>query len=141
MIIQCVISLSLIATTAYIHGIFLSVLMSCTENLKSWVEQSPGTIRYTTVLAASMIWVMIAHLAEVFLWASVLFGIGIFEVYETAVYFSLVAYTTLGFGDIILVEQWRLLSGFIAANGFLVFGWSTAFQVDFLSRIHVNSEI
>ncbi|MEM7289390.1 MAG: ion channel [Pseudomonadota bacterium] len=137
---QFLISLSVIAATAYIHGFFLSLLMDYAEGLKSWVEQSPGTFRYTSVLAVSMIWVMIAHLTEVFVWASVLFVIGIFEAYESSVYFSLVAYTTLGFGDIILEENWRLLSGFIAANGFLVFGWSTAFQVEFFSRIHIEGE-
>jgi len=63
-------------------------------------------------------------------------SLGIFEELEVAVYFSLVAYTTLGFGDVILPEQWRILAGLTAANGFLVFGWSTAFQVEYVSRLN-----
>jgi hypothetical protein len=45
---------------------------------------------------------------------------------EKAVYFSTVTFTTLGFGDITLDEEWRLLSSFEAANGLLMFGWTTA---------------
>jgi hypothetical protein len=53
-------------------------------------------------------------------------GLGAIETLETAVYFSTVTFTTLGFGDITLDEDWRLLSSFEAANGLLMFGWSTA---------------
>ena len=39
-----------------------------------------------------------------------------FHALEPALYFSLVSFSTLGFGDIILDEKWRLLSGLTAAN-------------------------
>jgi hypothetical protein len=46
---------------------------------------------------------------------------------ESAVYFSAVTFTTLGYGDITLSsEQWRLLTGIEALNGVLLLGWSTA---------------
>ncbi|MGB3020865.1 MAG: potassium channel family protein, partial [Methyloceanibacter sp.] len=53
-------------------------------------------------------------------------ALGAIGSFEQAVYFSTVTFTTLGFGDIILDERWRLLSSFEAANGLLMFGWSTA---------------
>jgi hypothetical protein len=62
-------------------------------------------------------------------------GIGAFDSLESAVYFSLVSFTTLGFGDIILGKEWRILSGMMAANGLLIFGLTTAVLVDFLSRL------
>jgi hypothetical protein len=42
-----------------------------------------------------------------------------------------VNYATLGYGDVIPVEAWRLLGPITAMNGALLFGWSTAviFQV------------
>jgi hypothetical protein len=47
--------------------------------------------------------------------------------FEEAVYFSVVTFTTLGYGDITLADhQWRLLSGAEALNGVLLVGWSTA---------------
>ena len=47
------------------------------------------------------------------------------------VYFALVNYTTLGYGDVIPMARWRLLGPMTAMNGVLLFGWSTAviFQV------------
>ena len=37
-----------------------------------------------------------------------------------------VTFTTLGYGDIVLPDRWRLLSSFEAANGIIMFGWTTA---------------
>ena len=53
---------------------------------------------------------------------------------EPALYFALVAFTTVGFGDMTLTVDWRLLSALIAANGFLLFGWSTAYMVELVRR-------
>jgi len=46
-------------------------------------------------------------------------------------YFAFVNYTTLGYGDIVPTERWRLLGPITAMNGVLLFGWSTAviFQI------------
>ncbi|MGF1621745.1 MAG: ion channel [Rhodomicrobiaceae bacterium] len=57
---------------------------------------------------------------------------------ETWVYFSLVSFTTLGFGDIILMKEWRILSGMMAANGLIIFGLTAAVLIDFLSRLRRN---
>ena len=46
--------------------------------------------------------------------------------FESALYFSSVTYTTLGYGDIVLTDGWRLMCGIQAMNGTLLFGWSTA---------------
>ncbi len=44
-------------------------------------------------------------------------------------------FTTLGFGDVIISKDWRLMSGMIAANGFLLFSLATAFLIDSLVLI------
>ena len=41
-------------------------------------------------------------------------------------YFAFVNYTTLGYGDVLPVENWRLLGPITAMDGVLMFGWSTA---------------
>jgi hypothetical protein len=61
--------------------------------------------------------------------------LGAIESLEPAVYFSLVSFTTLGFGDITLDDNWRLLSALCAANGLLLFGFSTAFLVELMRRL------
>jgi hypothetical protein len=50
------------------------------------------------------------------------------------VYFAFVNYTTLGYGDIVPVERWRLLGPMTAMNGVLLFGWSTAVIFEVLRK-------
>lgn len=50
-------------------------------------------------------------------------------------YFSMVTFTTLGYGDITLGGDWRLLASFEAANGIIMFGWTTALIVAYLQRM------
>ena len=55
---------------------------------------------------------------------------------ETAIYFSITSYTTVGYGDIVLKAPWRLLGPIEAAIGILMFGWSTSVMVAAISRIY-----
>jgi len=55
---------------------------------------------------------------------------------ETAFYFSMVTFTTLGYGDVVLTGQWRALASIQAANGVIVFGWTTALIFYFIQRIY-----
>ena len=52
-----------------------------------------------------------------------------FESWNTAVYFSIATYTTLGYGDVVLDEGHRIFAAFGAMTGMLAFGISTAFLV------------
>jgi hypothetical protein len=64
------------------------------------------------------------------LWSALLVYLGIFEEVEDATYYALVAYTTLGLGDVVPPKEWRLLGGMTGANGFLLFGLMTAMLTD-----------
>jgi voltage-gated potassium channel Kch len=66
---------------------------------------------------------------EVWFWALVYLIIGAFPDFEHALYFSTVAFSTVGFGDIIPVQEWRLLGALEAVCGFLMIGWSTAYLI------------
>ena len=81
---------------------------------------------------------MLLHVVEVLLWALayLLFLPGDhLGSFEEAAYFSVVTFTTLGYGDITLVEHdWRLLSGIEALNGILLVGWTTAFLFAVVQR-------
>ena len=50
------------------------------------------------------------------------------------VYFAFVKYTTLGYGDVLPVDHWRLLAPMTALNGVMLIGWSTALIFAFLRR-------
>jgi hypothetical protein len=62
-------------------------------------------------------------------------GFGAFSDLATALYFSLVTYTTLGYGDFVLGPDIRIFASFAAVTGLLTFGLSTAFLVGLIGRI------
>jgi len=76
----------------------------------------------------------LTHMAEVALWALVYVLIGAAPASGNDFYFAFVNYTTLGYGDLLPDEGWRLLGPMAAANGVLLFGWSTALIFGALQR-------
>jgi voltage-gated potassium channel Kch len=80
----------------------------------------------------------LAALVELNIWAVTYLAVGAIPDIEPALYFSTVTFTTLGYGDLTLDTNWRLLSSFEAANGTLMFGWSTAIVVAVLHRMVIH---
>jgi Ion channel len=77
---------------------------------------------------------MVAHTLEVFVWALADVAIGVAPVGSDLLYFAFVNYTTLGYGDITPVQEWRLIGPMTAMNGILMFGWSTALLFEVLRK-------
>jgi len=75
---------------------------------------------------------------EVLVWSVTYLWTGAIEGLEKATYFSMVTFTTLGYGEIVLDEQWRLLASFEAANGIIMFGWTTAIVLAVVQRVYFN---
>ena len=73
-----------------------------------------------------MIVLMIGNIVQVAFWALLYRSLGAFEDFETAVYFSGVTFTSLGYGDVVLSGRMRLLAPLQAANGLMMFGVTTA---------------
>lgn len=87
------------------------------------------------LIATLVLLMFLASVLESFLWAGAYLHAGAIEGLEQALYFSIVTYTTLGYGDITLDQEWRLLASFEAANGIIMFGWTTALIVAFVQRL------
>ena len=75
-------------------------------------------------------------LLEIAVWAGVYLMVGAIEKMETALYFSMVTFTTLGYGDVLLDERWRLMAAIEAANGIIIFGLTTAAVVAAVQRVY-----
>lgn len=78
------------------------------------------------VLNSVMTILVVGNLVQVTLWALVFRLLGEFEELSTAIYHSGVNFATLGYGDIVMSEQHRLLGPMEAINGVLMIGVSTA---------------
>jgi Ion channel len=73
--------------------------------------------------------------AEVWLWALVYWLLAALPNFADALYFSTVSFSTVGFGDVVPAEKWRLLGALEAVNGFLMIGWSTAYLIAASTRV------
>ena len=71
--------------------------------------------------------VMFLHLTQTGLWALFYWTRGLFSDFETSLYFSMVSFTTIGYGDVLLPRNWRLLGVVEGFSGVLLCGISTAF--------------
>jgi hypothetical protein len=122
---QMVLGAVMIAVTTLIQGMFTVLgIERLRDHLESRTTKSlvPSTLK----LAVFVLWLFLATVIEVWIWAILYLLLGAIATLEEAVYFSTSTFTTLGFGDIVLDEEWRVLASFEAANGLLMFGWSTA---------------
>ncbi len=105
-----------------------------------WLAREPHRPKMLLVVLVTALWVLGTVTVGVWLWAATLLWLGVFATLEASVYFSLVAFTTLGFGDVLLPSEWRLLSGMAAANGLLLMGLLTAMLVEVLRDLRVAQQ-
>lgn len=79
--------------------------------------------------------VLVSHTIHVYLWAFAFLYFGTLPGLEAAVYFALASYTTVGYGDVVLPDNFRIFGAMSAVIGLLGFGMSTAFLVAFYTRM------
>ena len=79
----------------------------------------------TGALGGGMLILFVGLLFQVGLWAALFVRLRQFDSYATAFYHSMVNFSSLGYGDIVMSEKWRLLGAMEATGGILMFGIST----------------
>ena len=77
------------------------------------------------------------HTIEIWLYAALYSGLGEFKNFEEALYFSTTTFVTIGYGDVVLSERWRLVAAIEGANGLILIGWSTAFLITVTTRLRL----
>jgi hypothetical protein len=82
-----------------------------------------------------MIVLMIGNIVQVAIWGLLYRLLGAFEDFETAMYFSGVTFTSLGYGEVLLEGRMRLLGPLQAANGLMMFGISTALFISAIQQV------
>lgn len=126
----------LIIFTSFIHTAITRIVLGIVDREHNYDKPWKRIIHVDLVILI----IMLATLAESAVWAICYIQIGSFERLEEAMYFSLVTYSTLGYGDIILDQTHRLLGAFEAANGVIMMGWSTAIVVAVIQRVYASSK-
>lgn len=128
--LEIIIGFGMIALSVSIHSLgtakWLSFVWSRKERQREvrlgFKALFPLIIETVTVL-------LLLHLFEVLCWALAYYslpGSAGLTSFSEAAYFSIVTFTTLGYGDVTLVPDWRLLAGLEAMVGIILIGMSTA---------------
>lgn len=91
-------------------------------------------VHLSRIMIATVLVLIAAHTAEILVWAIAYRIIDVAPAGTDLVYFAFVNYTTLGYGDVVPVPDWRLLGPMAAMNGILMFGWSTAVIFEVLQK-------
>lgn len=116
-----------IGATVLIHTLGLISLTKTSGRFNHWLAHR--FFGRVVAIQATVIGLFLIHTVEVWLWALVYLYLDVVPHLEEAVYFSTVTFSTIGFGDVVLLPRWRLLSSLEGINGFLLIGWSTAYLV------------
>lgn len=137
---ELTIAAAMTAATIFFHAVIISAAAAIFRATASRIWGPMRFVRDAVMLTLLGLVLMTAHVLEIWGWAELFVRIGAFSDVEEALYFSFSAYTTLGFGDVLLPDEWRLLAGGIAANGLLLFGMSAAFLLETAARLRLGGE-
>jgi hypothetical protein len=105
------------------------------------IEARIGFASAAFLLITIFIVIILLHVGEAVIWATFYARAELFKDFETSLYFSLKSYSTVGYGDVLLPQNWRLLGTIEGISGVLLCGLSAAFLfavVDGLFRFRVK---
>ena len=137
MLLQIALGSVVLVTNVLIMTVASLVLESAFRSLHPWLVTPPQRLKLLMMLVCVGLWVLGVITLGVWLWAFVLHQVGAFATLEESVYFALVAFSTLGLGDVVPPHEWRVLSAMAAVNGFLSFGLLTALLVEALRQVRL----
>lgn len=138
MFVQLALGTALMLLSILIAGLSFWFMEIWLMRARPWLTRAPHRPKLILVLGVAAVWIMVQMTAGVWVWAATFLALGLFDAMEPAVYFALVAFTTLGFGDVLLPIEWRLLGGLAAANGLLNIGLVTALLVEALRQVRLQ---
>ena len=133
MLINIAIAALMMIITCAIHSAAMTFALNTFSSGKA---ESYGRSARFYWISATVLLMFLASIVEVLAWAAAYLLLNAIDGFERAFYFSMVTYTTLGYGDGLLDERWRILGSFEAANGIIMFGWTTAVVVSAVHRLY-----
>ena len=137
MLIELVVSTLMVLLTVFLHGaglLALGHLMEMRERSLGKTRVSPMSVEGGIVAVLAALGLLALHGAEIWLYAFLYRQIGAVETMREAVYFSTIAYASIGFSDAAMAPGWKLLGALEGINGALLLGWSVAFFVTLMTR-------
>jgi len=133
MLVQLALATAMVIMTVLVHLFGLAMLMRVLRSHTRIFRKL--AIMPLTLLLAATIGIITIHTLEIWLYALLYLQLGTFSHFEQALYFSTVTYATIGYGDVVMPHEWRILGAIEGAAGIIMLGWSTAFLISLLTQL------
>lgn len=133
--------LTVLTTGFHAGGMILSVRLSNLDRRLTMVSRLIKPLYIPWFRVSNIVLLMfVVAVAEVALWALAYRALGAFDAFGPALYISMVTFTTLGYGEIVLDSNWRLLASCEAAIVIIMFGWTTAIVIAAVQRFYFHQD-
>ncbi len=126
MLTELLVGLPVMLICLVLQAAFAALCMTFYLRYNRGHSGASGFLRSSLLLSMVMLTMLLSNFLQMVLWAGLFRLLGEFDSASAALYFSGVTFATLGYGDVVLSPEWRLLGPLEAANGILMFGVSTA---------------
>jgi len=133
---QFLVAMVLTSLTVFTHSAGMSLVRHYFKRSCSFIKNREHLKRHQILMTGIVAIMMGTHCFEVLIWAFFYMLRGVVPDGLSAVFFSLNSYTTVGAGNITVLDQWRGIGGFEAMAGMLMFGWSTAVLAAAVLKLH-----
>ena len=127
MFTKLVIAAAIVSVSLIIHMAGILLMAESLLRRREELERSLSRRRFAVLMIALFAGILFLHVIQTSLWAVFYYTQELFSDFETSLYFSMVSFTTIGYGDVLLPRNWRLLGVIEGFSGVLLCGVSTAF--------------
>jgi len=135
MIANLALATVLVTSTVIIHFAGLLGLLRILGSRGPGFHANESVMGQGALIVVVVLGLFAIHAVEILLYALAFLVIGAETALEAALYFSTSSFATVGYGDIVLDSEWRLLSAIEGLNGLILIGWSTAFLLSLMTRL------
>jgi len=124
--LHLLLGISAVIITVIIETITIVILLKYLFKAESRGKFGTDLLYDMIILSLIMVILFCGHLIQIAIWGELFVLCGQFDEFSNAFYHSMVNYSSLGYGDIVMTKEWRLLGAMEAVNGILLFGVSAA---------------
>jgi voltage-gated potassium channel len=135
MLRQVLVAFILVSISVSIHATGMVELFDWLMRKGLKIKKKFGALENISIFIQIFAIILSLHLAQICVWAGFYRGWAGLKDFESALYYSIVTYTTIGYGDVVLPVGWRLIGAIEGITGVLTFGWSTGVIFAVASRL------
>ena len=132
-----------ILITIMIHALTYNWILNFIPRVAALFTKFFRRVWKAPLLTFVVLFVITAIFADIWLWTILFLVLDSTHLHdlETALYFASTSFSTVGYGDVVLGKDWRILGTICAINGMFLFGWSAAFIYEIMEKLYHDDAI